>query len=134
MIVRMQNKGRSITGIRIRMADARRHFPYATRAIDLELDHLRIRCDLNGNFWRGCPEISDPRLGAWLEAKSFGKETASSCVSIEMVRTGDCYQLHLCSTEQQLRRPGFGLIVEEPTLRGSFEGFSSRASLHCVSH
>jgi hypothetical protein len=111
MIVRMQNKGRSITGIRIAKADARRYFPDGTKAIDLELDHLRIRCDLNDSFWRGCPEISDSRLGAWLEAKSFGNELASSRVSVQLERTGDCYRLHLLSTEQHASRAGFGLTV-----------------------
>ena len=109
MIVRMQNKGRSVTGIRIETSDARRYFPGKTRTIDLELDDLRIRCDLKASFWRDKPEISDPRLCAWLEAKFLGQKLPPSPVPVEMVRTGDCYQLHLLPAQQHAVRAGFGL-------------------------
>ena len=39
--------------------------------IELELDHLRIQCWLDPAFWLDQPEISDPRLGAWLQSKNF---------------------------------------------------------------
>ena len=111
MIVRMQNRGHVITGISIGVADARRYFPEGARSIDLELDHLRIRCELNESSMPGCPEISDPRLCAWLEAKLFGKKYASSPGSVEMVKAGDCYRLDLLPADRQARRPGFGLVV-----------------------
>ena len=111
MIVSMQNKGRSVTGIRIGTSDARRYFPGGTKTIDLELDDLRIRCDLNASFWRGKPEISDHRLCAWLEAKFLGQKLPASPVRVEMVRTGDGYQLHLLPAQQHGAKSGFGLSI-----------------------
>lgn len=37
--------------------------------VELQLDHLRIQCVLSPGFWNGQPEINDPRLCGWLEAK-----------------------------------------------------------------
>jgi hypothetical protein len=111
MIVRTQNRGHSITGLRIGISDARRYFPGGTMAIDLELDDIRIRCDLSASFWRGKPEISDPRLCAWLEAKFLGRNLPSAPVPIEMVRTGDCYQLHLLPAQQHAPKGAFGLSL-----------------------
>lgn len=91
MILRMQRKGRSITGIRIRMSDARRHFPSDLKSVDLELDHLRIRCELQDRFWTDEPQISDPRLSAWLEEKLFWRKVPT--VVFELVRAGDAYRL-----------------------------------------
>src|SRR5260370_397796 len=73
MIVTMQNKGRSgsaITGLYIGLGNVRRHFPEGVRVIELELEDLRIECELKASFWRDQPEITDPRLCAWLEAKN----------------------------------------------------------------
>src|SRR5262249_44559196 len=111
MIVRMQNKGHSVTGLRIGISDARRYFPGGTKAIDLELDDIRIRCDLKASFWHGKPEIDDRRLCAWLEAKFLGQRLPSSPVPVEMVRTGDCYQVHLLPAQQQVPKAGFGLSL-----------------------
>ena len=111
MIVSMQNKGHSVTGIRIEISDACRFIPGGTRTIDLELDDLRIRCDLKASFWRGKPEISDRRLCEWLEAKFLGQKLPPSPVPVEMVRTGDCYQLHILPAQRHAVRAGFGLSV-----------------------
>lgn len=112
MIVSMQNKGQAVTGIRIEVSDARRYFPPGrTKAIDLELDDIRIRCDLNASFWKGRPEISDRRLCAWLEAKFLGQRLPSSPVPVEMVRTGDSYRLHFLPAQKQALRASFGLSV-----------------------
>jgi hypothetical protein len=111
MIARMQNRGASITGIRIGMANARRYFPGGTRTIDLELDDLRIRCELNASFWRGKPEICDRRLCAWLESQFLGRKLPAVPVPVEMVWLGDCYRLHVFCDERQRPRGGFGLIV-----------------------
>jgi hypothetical protein len=109
MIARMQNKGRLITGIRIGTSNARRFFPGGTRAIDLELDEdLRIRCDLKASFWRDQPEISDPRLCAWLEAKLLGRKVPASPVPVEVVRIGDHYQLHLLTARERTAGAGAG--------------------------
>lgn len=95
MIVKMQKKGHSITGLRIGSSNVRRYFPSGQRAIDLELDHLRIRCDLEANFWQDRPEISDARLCAWLQSKYFCEKLPGTPVSVEMVRSGDSYRLNL---------------------------------------
>lgn len=99
MIVRTQNKGRSITGIRTNISDARCHFPSDLKAIDLELDHLRIRCDLGASFWLDQLQISDPRLCAWLEEKLFWSKLPMPLV-LRMVRAGESYRLQVDS------RPG----------------------------
>jgi hypothetical protein len=91
MIVTTQTKGHSITGLRVGAADVGRYFPSDLHSIDLELDHLRIRCDLEPSFWRGRPEISDPRLCSWLQAKCSHELLEQ--VSVEMVPTGDSYRL-----------------------------------------
>lgn len=101
MLVRVQNNGHMITGLRIGTSNVRRHFRSHLNAIELELDHLRIRCELNAGFWHGQSEISDPRLCAWLEEKYFWHALPST-ISAEMVPTGDSYRLHLrCSRQQK---------------------------------
>jgi hypothetical protein len=71
MVVKTQCKGRACTGVSVGDEDVRRYFPQQTPSIDLELDHLLIRCGLSPGFWKGHSEISDPRLCAWLESKNF---------------------------------------------------------------
>jgi hypothetical protein len=71
MVVKTQCKGRACTGVSVGDDDVRRYFPQQTECIDLELDHLLIRCGLKPGFWNGHSEISDPRLCAWLESKNF---------------------------------------------------------------
>lgn len=100
MIVTMQNKGHSITGLRIGNANVRRYFPSDTRAIDIEIDHLRIRCDLQVRFWLDRPEITDPRLCAWLEEKLFWPKLSGKVI-VEMERSGDCYRLRLSYSHPQ---------------------------------
>lgn len=90
MLVRMQNNGHSITGIRVRTSDARRHFPTNVKAIDLSLDHLRIRCDLKESFWLNRPQISDPRLRLWLETKALWNDLSRV---LQMRKDGDSYRL-----------------------------------------
>lgn len=110
MIVRMQSNGHSITGIQIPISDAHRLFPGGLNSIELELDHLRIRCDLLDRFWLGEMEISDRRLAAWLEEKFYWQKDPKDLESIEMVEDGDSYRLQLLHSENPAHR-GFGLIV-----------------------
>jgi hypothetical protein len=93
MIVRIQNKGRSVTGLRIGASNVRRYFRSELDAIDLELDHLRIRCQLKAGFWNDQPEISDSRLCAWLQNKC--EKLPGTPGSPEMVREDDSYRLDL---------------------------------------
>lgn len=111
MIVKIQNSGRSITGIRIESSDVRRFFPKGSNPVELELGHLRIRCELQARFWFDQPEISDRRLCRWLEEQLFELRMPGIPVPLEMVRRGNVYRLHLHPTRQQARRIGFGLSV-----------------------
>jgi hypothetical protein len=103
MIVKMQKKGRSITGLRIGSSNVRRFFPSGVQAIDLELDHLRIQCDLNANFWLDRPEISDPRLCSWLQDKFFCEKLPGKPVSIELVQAGNSYRLNLLRSPREAK-------------------------------
>lgn len=103
MIVRMQKKGHSITGLRIGSSNVRRFFPSSQQAVDLELDHLRIQCQLAPNFWRNRPEISDPRLCAWLQDRFFCEKLAKKPVLIELVRSGSSYRLQLLSEPREAK-------------------------------
>ena len=110
MIVTMQSNGHSITGIRIDMFDARRFFPRGVNSVDLELDDLRIRCDVRANSRLHRAEISDPRLTAWLNEKFYWQRLPSTPVPVEMVKSGNSYRLQLLPSPQT-RIPGFGLIA-----------------------
>jgi len=69
MVVQVQRKGRSVTGLHIGSVNVRRYFPRQSQSVDIELGHLLIRCRLQSSFWRDEPSISDPRLNLWLESK-----------------------------------------------------------------
>ena len=103
MIVTMQNKGHSITGLCIGNANVRRYFPSNIRAIEIEIDHLRIRCDLQGRFWHDRPEITDRRLCAWLEEKFSWPKTSEEVV-VELEGSGDRYRLKLRSPRKERSR------------------------------
>ena len=111
MIATMQTQGGSITGICIGSSDAAGDSLDGVQSIDLELDHLCIQCDLHMDFWLDRAEISDPRLGAWLEEKFYWQKIPASPVSVEMVRTGDAYRLQLLPLPQRSIKAGFGLNV-----------------------
>ncbi len=110
MMVKMQNQGHSITGIRMERADAQSFFPSDLKTVEIELDHLQIRCDLKAKFWLDQPEISDPRLSAWLEEKFYWRKLPNTPVSVEMVRTGDHYRIQIPAGDPS-GNPGFGLNV-----------------------
>jgi len=88
MVVRTECRGRVCTGVSIGDNDVRRYFPQQTESIDLELDHLLIRCGLSPGFWNGHSEISDPRLCAWLESKTLIGGRASSLFGLVMIPSG----------------------------------------------
>ncbi len=74
MVVRTQNKGRSVTGLNVGANNVRRYFPRSILVIELQLDYLQIQCGLEPDFWQDQPDIHDPRLCAWLEFKyPYGK-------------------------------------------------------------
>jgi hypothetical protein len=100
MIVVTQKKGRSVTGLRVGTSNVRRYFRHGVAAIDLELDDLRIRCDLQASFWRDRPEIADRRLCDWLQNKYFREIPSRTHLSLELVGTGDSYRLTLPHTRE----------------------------------
>ena len=66
----------------------RRYIPKGTAAIELQLDHLQIQCWLTPAFWQDQPEISDRRLGAWLESKNFHERPSHDPVPLAMIPNG----------------------------------------------
>ena len=109
MLVTIRNSGHSIAGIRIGSSDACHFFPSALKSIDIELDHLRIQCDLHTDVWHG-REISDPRLAAWLEEKFYWRKQPTAPLRLEMVKTGGSYRLQLRPSDRETKA-SFGLVV-----------------------
>ncbi len=111
MVVKLQNNGAAITGIRFKTSDVRRYFPRGQRAMDLNLDELLIRCELPEGFWENSPEISDPRLCAWLEQKFFLHKLTSTPASVEMSKELNGFRLRFLCAAQQAVTASFGLSV-----------------------
>jgi len=89
MVVKSQSSGNRITGIYVGASNVRRYFPRGVAAVDLQLDHLRIRCGLTPGFWRGDPEIRDPRLSLWLELKQAQGAGRRSPLELAMTPMGE---------------------------------------------
>jgi len=89
MLVKPQCIGHRITGIYVGASNVRRYFPRHIEAIDLEIDHLRIRCGLHPDFWLDDPEIRDPRLGDWLELKQFRNAGKKNSITLSMIPSGE---------------------------------------------
>lgn len=89
MVVKAQSKGRGLSGLHVGMDNVRRYFPKNVATIELQLDHLRIQCGLNPDFWQGQPEIDDPRLCAWLETKHMHASRGRNPVPLAMIPSGD---------------------------------------------
>jgi hypothetical protein len=88
MVVKTQSKGHAVTALHVGINNVRRYFPKNVAEIELLLDHLRIQCGLGPGFWQGQPEISDPRLCAWLEAKHMHTQPERSSIPLAMVPEG----------------------------------------------
>jgi hypothetical protein len=69
MVVKTQLRGGEVTGLHVGARNVRRYFPKSVRVIELQLDHLQIQCGLPPGFWKGQPDICDPRLCEWLDFK-----------------------------------------------------------------
>ncbi len=89
MVVTTQCKGRGITGLHVGVNNVKRYFPTPVDSIELQLDHLQISCTLSPNFWQGEPEIFDPRLCAWLEAKHIQSPCGRTPVPLSMIPAGE---------------------------------------------
>lgn len=88
MVVRTECKGNRVTGIYIGARNARRNFRRQAAAIEFELGHLRIGCELGPGFWRDQPRICDSRLCEWLEFKFYRDRRYMTPLSLVLVQSG----------------------------------------------
>jgi len=88
MVVKTQSKGRGVTGLHVGSSNVRRYFPEHVAVIELQLGHLQIQCGLEPGFWQDEPEIHDPRLCAWLEAKNFHTGPNRIPIPLVMIPSG----------------------------------------------
>lgn len=94
MVVRTECKGRKVTGIYIGARNARRNFPREAAAVEFELGHLRIGCELGPGFWRDQPRICDSRLCDWLEFKLYRERKHVTPLPLALVHSGrNAYRL-----------------------------------------
>ena len=87
MVVKPQTSGHRFIGIYVGVSNVRRYFPKQVAAIDLQLDHLHIRCGLSPEFWNGTPEIRDSRLSDWLQLKRL-QGTGGEPIQLSMTPAG----------------------------------------------
>jgi hypothetical protein len=100
MIVEAQSRGLGRCGLYVGAENVRLYFPRSLSAIEFNLGHLKIECKLNPDFWQGQPEINDPRLGAWLDAKTMHENRHRSAVRLSMIPTGEnAYRLQPATAE-----------------------------------
>jgi hypothetical protein len=105
MVVRTHSKGLTGTGLHVGIHNVRRYFPKRIDVIELHLDHLLIQCGLSPDFWRDRPEIHDPRLCAWLEAKNFRGNSNRTPLPMAMIPTGEnSFRLQTISMTAHSRR------------------------------
>ena len=88
MVVKTQSKGRGNTGLNVGANNVQRYFPRGVHSVELQLDHLQIRCDLKPDFGQGQPEIYDPRLCAWLESKHLCANPGKAPVPLALIPEG----------------------------------------------
>lgn len=88
MVVTTQSKGRGVTGLNVGTNNVQRYFPKGVSSIEIQLDHLQIECRLKPDFWKGEPEIYDPRLCAWLEAKHLYPRAGRPPVPLALIPSG----------------------------------------------
>ncbi len=89
MVVRTQCKSRGVTGLHVGVNNVRRYFPKDISVIELQLDHLQIQCGLKPDFWQGQPDIYDPRLCAWLEARHLHGKCDRDPVPLALIPAGN---------------------------------------------
>ncbi len=88
MVVKAQSTSRVLVGLQVGASNVRQCFSKDTAVIELELDYLQIQCGLEPDFWRGQPEIRDPRLCAWLKAKHFEGKPGETPTPLAMIPSG----------------------------------------------
>jgi hypothetical protein len=104
MVVKTQSKGRGVTGLHVGANNVRRYFPKNISVIELQLDHLQVQCGLDPDFWKGQPEIFDPRLCAWLESRHMHAKPDRASVPLAMIPEGkNCFRLQPVRVNGQIR-------------------------------
>jgi len=104
MVVKTHSKGRGVTGLLVGITNARRYFPQHISVIELHLDHLQIHCRLEPGFWRGEPEIHDPRLCAWLMSKNLHAHPSRAPIPLALIPSGvNSFRLQPISIDGQAR-------------------------------
>lgn len=88
MMVRTECKGRKVTGLFIGARNVRKTFPKTLAAVEFELGHLRIDCELGPGFWRDQPKISDSRLCEWLEFKLYRDRRYITPLPVMLAQSG----------------------------------------------
>lgn len=88
MVVRTQCHGCKVTGLYIGAKNVRRNFPRDTAAVEFELGHLHIHCQLAPGFWQGQPEICDKRLCEWLDFKLYRERKRRTPLPLMLVQAG----------------------------------------------
>jgi hypothetical protein len=89
MVVKTQSKGRDFVGLQVGETDIERYFPKDRFVIELRLDHLQILLSLSPDFWRGRPEICDPRLSLWLKSKNLAASPGQPPVPLALIPAGN---------------------------------------------
>jgi hypothetical protein len=88
MIVKMQERGQGVTGLRIGARNVQRYFTKSVPTVDLDLDSVQIQCELGQAFWQDQPEIIDPRLCSWLTVKNTKSKVDGNKVVLLMLPAG----------------------------------------------
>jgi hypothetical protein len=89
MVVKSKSGRLGMTGLHIGHGNVQRLFPPDVPRVELELDHLRIVCTLEPEFWDTDPEIHDERLISWLESKRSNGKLASAPSPVAFIPAGD---------------------------------------------
>jgi hypothetical protein len=89
MVVTTTGDRRRTTGLHVGVGNVQQLFPPDVPVVELELDHLRIVCTLQPEFWDGEPEIHDERLVSWLESKRMSGKLAAVPAPVAMIPAGD---------------------------------------------
>jgi hypothetical protein len=104
MVVRTLDRrpGRTgAVGLHVGASNVEQHFPSDVQMIELELDHLRIVCELEPSFWQDRPEIHDQRLSTWLVSKRNSGKLPLQDAPVAMIPCGEyCFRLQLMSQEE----------------------------------
>jgi len=89
MVVKAKPEMRRMTGLHVGDTNVQALFPPDVSYVELELDHLRIVCNLQPEFWDGDSEIHDERLVSWLESKRMNGKLAEKPAPMAMIPAGD---------------------------------------------